>query len=161
MAQTSDTKGTAFDRIFSEMIDQPERYCPLLLSLEPNRKQAFLDQILGFTSRLLDATASSFQAVFPPDIMAGGQHLILAIISQQEAADPAQVYRTIGRSACRRLLFSVDAKRLTLFDEMLKSYMTPPEAHAFDQWSRQKPLYLPPKAAAFGVLVLRGIHPES
>jgi hypothetical protein len=161
MVQTSNTTGTAFDRIFSEMIDQPERYCPLLLSLEPGKKQAFLDQMLGFTSRLLDATAASFQAVFPPDIMAGGQHLILAIISQQEAADPNQVYRTIGRSACRRLLFSVDTERLIQFDEMLKSYMTAPEAHAFDQWSRREPLFLPPKAGACGVLVLRGIHPES
>ncbi len=161
MAQSSNTTGTAFDRFFSEMIDHPERYCPLLLSIEPGRKQEFEDHIVGFTSHLLDATSRSFQAVFPPDIMGEGQHLILAIISQQQSAHPDQVYRTIGSSACRRLLFSVDVKRLSQFDEMLKSYLTVSEAHVFDRWSRQQPLFLPPKAGSFGVLVLRGIRPES
>ncbi len=159
MSETEKSTGLKFEDVLFSMMSQPKRYSRLLMSVSPEQRQEFEDQVAIFSTGLLDARAPSFQAVFPPDILVGGQHLVLVMISGEPVQDPGQVYRSLASAYCRRMVFGLGPSQLVSFQKTLNQFMNSEESDAFDRYPNEH-LMFEPKSGFFGTMILRGMRPE-
>jgi hypothetical protein len=159
MSETEKSTGLKFEDVLFGMMSQPEEYSRLFMSVSSEQRQDFEDEIESFGAGLLDARAPSFQAVFPPDILVGGQHLVLVMISREPVQDPGQVYRSLASTYCRRMVFGLGSSQLVGFEKTLKQFMSSEERDAFDRHPNEH-LMFEAKPGAFGAMILRGMRPE-
>jgi len=162
----SDTKrpaGLEFDRILLDMMSKPDQYLRLLMTIPVKRIQEFEEDFGDFGAGLFDARSPSLQSVFAPDILAQGLHLVLIMAARHPVPKGEDVYRSLGKGMCRKMLFGLAPAKLGSFYSKLKGYLDPTEADAVTSWSSSKSdhIMLEPKPGALGVIILRGIHPEA
>lgn len=159
MFETRKSAGIKFDDVLLHVMSRPKRYSRLLMTLSSSEK-ADLEAKLGtFTGGLLDARQPSFQAVFPPDILLGGQHLVLVMITERPVPNAAEAYRSLGSEVCRRMVLGLGPAQFAALNEMLKHFMIGEELKAFEQYPDEN-LMFDPKPGCFGAMIVRGIHPE-
>lgn len=155
------TSQHSFD-VFSNLLSQPERYWPLLMTVTKTEKDDLETELDRLAKSLLDAKDPGFQAVFPPDILAQNNHLVFFWISQTDVTDESASYKSRFLGPCRRVMVGLPGAALLALDEVLARYLSREESAAYDLHKRKPngPVRFDPKPDSFGLWIVQGIHPE-
>lgn len=155
------TAPNSFD-VFSNLLSQPDRYWPLLMTITQSEKDDLEMELDRLAKSLLDAKDPSFQAVFPPDILAQNNHLVFFWISQTAVTDESVSYKARFLGPCRRVLVGLPIGALLALDDVLARYLSREESTAYQLHKRKPngPVRFDPKPDSFGLWIVQGIRPE-
>lgn len=155
---------TALDSfaVFSNLMSQPERYWPLLMTVTETEKTQLEQELDRLMKSLLDARDPNFQAVFPPDILAQGQHLVFFWLALAPIPEVSTPYRARFLGRCRRFMVGLPSSALRGMDALVGGYLSDPEKALYDQYKRtpRAKVCMEPKPCSYGLWIIQGIYPE-
>jgi hypothetical protein len=144
------------------MLAHPDRYWLVLMTVTQAQRDDFEAECDQLIKKLQDARDSKFLAVFPPDILANGQHLVFLMIAREPVRDPSTSYRGRFFGKSRRVVVALTPNELHSMDSKLAGLMSERERVEYQRLKRtpHAPLIAKPMPDSFAVCAILGIYPE-
>lgn len=162
-----------FDFINAICTDFKE-YRHIFLALNTAQKRQFEDYFSEKKGRCIDFTEnaaieqntasdkeSNFLEVFPLDILMRGEYPIFVKLAREPTQNAVQVYKDCVAKPGRLILTSAPKERVTALEELLRSFMSPPEQQDFMRAKNllPNPLLCKRHANAYGLHVIYAKNP--